>query len=53
MLYQGRKFDIRILGVIDNDYNFYLYKPCYVRTSSDEYSLDNNSKFVHLTNNCY
>lgn len=53
MLYQGRKFDIRILGFIDNDRNFYVYKQCYLRTSSDNYTLNSNSKFIHLTNNCF
>jgi hypothetical protein len=53
LLYQGRKFDIRVLAVIDNDRNFYLYKPCYLRTSSDAYTLDSQSKYIHLTNNCF
>ena len=26
LLYQGRKFDIRVLALIDNDFNFYRYK---------------------------
>jgi hypothetical protein len=30
----------------------YYYKHGYVRTSSDSYSLDNNTDSVHLTNNC-
>ena len=53
MLYEGRKFDIRVLALIDNEKNLYLYKPCYLRTSSDSYTLDNQSKFIHLTNNCF
>ena len=39
--------------MIDNDRNFYLYKPCYLRTSSDAYTLDSQSKYIHLTNNCF
>lgn len=53
LLFNGRKFDIRVLGLIDADKNFYLYKPCYLRTSSDDYSLTKMNKFIHLTNNCY
>ena len=53
MLYNGRKFDIRVLAVIDNEKNLYLYKPCYLRTSSDSYTLDSQSKYIHLTNNCF
>lgn len=53
LLYKNRKFDIRILGLIDNEKNFYLYKPCYLRTSSDDYTLQNHSKYIHLTNNCF
>mgnify|MGYP000276410248 CR=1 FL=1 len=40
LLYQGRKFDIRVLALIDNDRNFYIYKPCYLRTSSSAYTLN-------------
>ena len=53
LLYKGRKFDIRVLAVIDNEKNLWLYKPCYLRTSSAVYTLDNQSKFIHLTNNCF
>ena len=53
LLFYGRKFDIRVLALIDHKKNLFRYKPCYLRTSSDEYSLSNKSKMVHLTNNCY
>ena len=53
LLYRGRKFDLRVLAVIDNEKNLWFYKPCYLRTSSAVYTLDNQSKFVHLTNNCF
>ena len=53
MLYKGRKFDIRVLAVIDNFKNLYWYKQCYLRTSSDAYTLDSQSKYIHLTNNCF
>ena len=42
-----------MLALIDDEKNLWLYKPCYVRTSSDKYTLNCNSKFIHLTNNCF
>jgi hypothetical protein len=53
MLFNGRKFDIRVLALGTNEYDLYFYKTGYFRTSSDEYTLDNKNKFIHLTNNCY
>ena len=53
MLFYGRKFDIRVLALIDGKKNFFRYKPCYLRTSSNEYTLANKDKYIHLTNNCY
>ena len=53
LLYKGRKFDIRILALIDDKKDLYVYKPCYLRTTSTKYSLKNQSKFIHLTNNCF
>lgn len=38
---------------MDGKKNFLRYKPCYLRTSSDSYSLSNKNKYIHLTNNCY
>ena len=52
LLYKGKKFDIRVIGLIDCEHNFYVYKDCYLRTSSEKYSLDAEDRFVHLTNNC-
>lgn len=53
LLYKKRKFDIRVLALATNEMELYYYNVGYMRTSSDEYSLDNKNKFVHLTNNCY
>lgn len=53
LLYNGRKFDIRVLALIDDEKNLWLYKPCYLRTSSDKYTLNSSSKYIHLTNNCF
>lgn len=30
----------------------YIYKNGYIRTSSDEYDLNNENNYIHLTNNC-
>lgn len=32
--------------------NLYVYKRGYIRTSSSTYSLQDENKYVHLTNNC-
>lgn len=53
LLYKSRKFDIRVLALGTNEYDLYFYDTGYLRTSSDDYSLNNNDKFIHLTNNCY
>lgn len=42
-----------MLALIDDEKNLWLYKPCYLRTSSDMYTLNSSSKYIHLTNNCY
>ena len=52
LLYYGRKFDIRVWGLITWKQNLYIYKPGYIRTSSNEYITKSNVNFVHLTNNC-
>jgi hypothetical protein len=53
LLYHGRKFDIRVLALIDGAKSLWRYGPCYLRTSSDTYTLQDNSKYIHLTNNCF
>lgn len=52
MLYNGRKFDIRTWCVVTNDFNIYLYKEGYLRTSSEMFTceLNENNKMIHLTN---
>ncbi len=52
LLYYGRKFDIRIWAVATWKQEFYYYRPGYVRTSSQEYTLDDPLNYIHLTNNC-
>ena len=53
LLYKGRKFDIRVMALANHLQDLYFYKVGYLRTSSDNYTLKNQSKYVHLTNNCF
>ena len=41
------------MALATNEMELFFYDIGYMRTSSDEYSLNNQNKFVHLTNNCY
>lgn len=51
LLYKNRKFDIRVLCMVDDKMQVYVYRKAYCRTSTQEYSLDNiNDLFIHLTN---
>ncbi|MDR3581698.1 MAG: hypothetical protein P4L67_00280 [Candidatus Pacebacteria bacterium] len=52
LLYNGRKFDIRMWAVMTWKGELFYYRYGYVRTSSDFYSLDSKLNYVHLTNNC-
>jgi hypothetical protein len=52
-LYKKRKFDIRILSVVTQEGELFVYQTGYMRTSSYLYTLeDQKNKFIHLTNNC-
>lgn len=53
MLYDSRKFDIRVWALFTGDDNkVYFYKRGYLRTSSDEFTTRiSDNKAVHLTNN--
>ena len=53
MLINSRKFDIRIWVLVTQDHNCHLFKEGYVRMSSYNYTIDNDSiskRAVHLTN---
>ena len=51
-LISGRKFDIRVWVLVNQDFEVFFYREGYVRTSSQEYKLDNcEDQYVHLTNN--
>lgn len=54
MLYLNRKFDIRcytLVTFLDNKVAAYFYKDGYLRTSCQEFNMDNiKNRFIHLTN---
>ncbi len=50
LLYRERKFDIRIWAIFTGNDEVFVYKKAYVRTSSDNYDLNNHNNYVHLTN---
>jgi len=52
MLYDNRKFDLRLWVLADDDGSVYVYGPAYLRTSSEEFRMDVTDRFVHLTNYC-
>ena len=52
LLYYDRKFDIRMWALITWKRELYIYRPGYIRTSSDKYNINTKLNFVHLTNNC-
>ena len=54
LLFDGRKFDIRVWVLFDHQMKVYFFKKGYLRTSSNTYSLQDdkiNDLAVHLTNN--
>lgn len=54
LLYNERKFDIRLWVLVTADLDIYYYKGSYVRTSSSPYELANTQDYLkHLTNNCF
>ena len=52
LLYRGRKFDIRVWAIFTCTLEVFFYREGYLRTSSDDYSLNDSNNYVHLTNNC-
>lgn len=54
LLINSRKFDIRVWVLVTNELKCYWYKEGYIRTSSNEFSIEDSSlsdNFIHLTNN--
>ena len=50
LLYNGRKFDMRIWVLLAHDMKVYIFKEGHLKATSYKYSLDNKDSFVHLTN---
>ena len=54
MLYRNRKFDIRcyaLITIINGKLQAYFYRDGYLRTSCQEFNMDNiHERFIHLTN---
>lgn len=54
LLIKERKFDIRLWVLIDHNHKCYLFPEGYIRTSSYQYSIEEDmmeNLAVHLTNN--
>jgi len=52
LLYKQRKFDIRIWALFTSKNEVFFYEKGYLRTSSANFSLDDENNYTHLTNNC-
>ena len=50
LLYNERKFDMRIWVLISYDMKVYIFKEGHLKATSCKYSLDEKDLFVHLTN---
>ena len=50
LLYNGRKFDMRIWVLLTHDMKVYLFKEGHLKATSYKFSLDNKDFFIHLTN---
>ena len=55
LLYHKRKFDIRIWVLFtfvncENKYEVYVFKEGHLKACSDEYKIDSDDLFIHLTN---
>ena len=50
LLYQGRKFDIRIWVLLSHDMKVYIFKEGHLKATSTLFSLEDKNFFVHLTN---
>ena len=53
LLYNGRKFDIRVWVLVTADFKIYMYRQGYLRTSSGKYTTSDQNNMVHLTNHCF
>lgn len=52
MLIDNRKFDMRLWVMVSHEHKCYLFKEGYIRMSSHDYTLEEQSNLaIHLTNN--
>eukprot|EP00826_Nyctotherus_ovalis_P065252 TRINITY_DN9586_c0_g1_i7.p1 TRINITY_DN9586_c0_g1~~TRINITY_DN9586_c0_g1_i7.p1 ORF type:complete len:521 (-),score=99.88 TRINITY_DN9586_c0_g1_i7:21-1583(-) len=54
LLFNERKFDIRVWVLVTQEMKLYFFKEGYIRTSCEKYTISNNDidkKGIHLTNN--
>jgi len=54
LLFNERKFDIRVWALVTHEMKLYFFKEGYIRTSCEKYTINNNTidkKGIHLTNN--
>ena len=52
LLYKNRKFDIRIWALFTSKNEVFFCEKGYLRTSSADFSLNDDNNYTHLTNNC-
>ena len=50
LLYNNRKFDIRCFVLVDYNLNLFFFKEGHLKASSELYNLNDNNKFIHITN---
>ena len=50
LLYNGRKFDIRIWALLTNDLKIYVFEEGHLKCCSINYDLNSENTFCHLTN---
>lgn len=54
LLFDERKFDIRVWALLDQEMNLFYFKEWYIRLSSEKFVLNEDqieNQYVHLTNN--
>ena len=50
LLYNGRKFDMRIWVLLNHEMNVYFFKEGHLKATSEKYNIKSNDLFIHLTN---
>lgn len=50
LLYNNRKFDIRIWVLLTQEFHVYVFKEGHLKTCSIDYNIDSLNKYRHLTN---